>query len=157
MKTFQSPEGGTYYTGRPFQYNNRQYASGVATESLFTQLGFTQVTDPVVAEYDARYYYLYPGETTVRARDLAEVKAERIRSVKSLAFDLLRGLDWLIVRNVEDQTQAVPAAVATFRADVRSAANTYETNITNAADLDAVIAVADAAFPSTAAVSEYLF
>ena len=56
---------------------------------------------------------------------------------------LLSKTDWYVVRNAE-KTTAIPSAVTTERDSIRTACAGVETKITNAADLDAFIAL----FPS---------
>ena len=68
------------------------------------------------------------------------VKTLEIDRVKSMSASLLQGSDWMAIRAAEGGT-AVPSAVATYRAAVRTKSNSMETAITNAADMDAVIAL----------------
>ncbi len=119
----------------------------------------------VNANPDRRYYSQGTSETVVNdsagtvvktwtpaAKNLADtgskgdnnyqagVKTLEIDRVKSTAASLLKGSDWLAIRAAEGGT-AVPSAVATYRAAVRTKSNSMETAINNAANLDAVIAL----------------
>ena len=69
-----------------------------------------------------------------------ELKSQKKVSVKATAASLLSGSDWLVIRAAEGGT-AVPAAVATYRAAVRTASGSMETAIDDAADMDAFIAL----------------
>lgn len=119
----------------------------------------------VNASPDGRYYKQGTSETVVddsagtvvktwtpAAKNLADtgskgdddyqpgVKTQEINRVKATAASLLQGSDWMAIRAAEGGT-AVPSDVATYRAAVRTKSNSMETAITNAADMDAVIAL----------------
>jgi hypothetical protein len=119
----------------------------------------------VNASSDSRYYKQGTSETVVddsagtvvktwtpAARNLADTgskgdddyqpgaKTQEINRVKATAAGLLQGSDWMAIRAAEGGT-AVPSAVATYRAAIRTKSNSMETAITNAADMDAVIAL----------------
>ena len=119
----------------------------------------------VNASPDSRYYKQGTSETVVNdsagtvvktwtpaAKNLADtgsegdedyqagVKTLEKARVKNQAATLLQGSDWMAIRAAEGGT-AVPSAVATYRAAVRTKSNSMETAITNAADMDAVIAL----------------
>ena len=71
-----------------------------------------------------------------------EVKTEglktiRIRTLKSQAAGILRDTDWYIVRKADAGT-AVPSAITTHRAAVRTKCASQETQITNASDTPAL-------------------
>ena len=68
------------------------------------------------------------------------VKTEEKLKVKAQAENLLQGSDWMAIRAAEGGT-AVPSAVATYRAAVRTKSNSMETAIDNASDIAAVIAL----------------
>ena len=119
----------------------------------------------VNASPDSRYYKRGTSETVVNdsagtvvktwtpaAKNLADtgsegdedyqagVKTLEKARVKNQAASLLQGSDWMAIRAAEGGTD-VPSAVATYRAAVRTKSNSMETAITNAADMDAVIAL----------------
>jgi hypothetical protein len=64
------------------------------------------------------------------------LKSIAIEKVKSTAGGLLASTDWYIVREAETGV-ATPEKVSTYRAAVREAADTIETAISDAIDLDA--------------------
>tara|TARA_R110000868_G_scaffold292992_1_gene553484 strand:+ start:49 stop:723 length:675 start_codon:yes stop_codon:yes gene_type:complete len=68
------------------------------------------------------------------------LKSQKKVLVKATAASLLSGSDWLVIRAAEGGT-AVPAAVATYRAAVRTTSGSMETAIDDAADMDAFIAL----------------
>ena len=75
-------------------------------------------------------------------KDVGDVKAEGlktilIRTIKQQAAGILQDTDWYIVRKADAGT-AVPSAITTHRAAVRTKAASMETAITNAADTPAL-------------------
>ena len=65
------------------------------------------------------------------------LKTQLIRTIKQQAAGILQDTDWYIVRKADAGT-AVPSAVTTHRAAVRTKAASMETAITNAADTPAL-------------------
>ena len=65
------------------------------------------------------------------------LKTQLIRTVKSQAAGILQDTDWYIVRKADAET-AVPSAITTFRAAVRSKGAAMETLITNASNTPAI-------------------
>ena len=71
-----------------------------------------------------------------------EVKVEglktiRIRRVKSKAANILADTDWYIIRKADANT-AIPSAITTYRAAVRTKCAAMETAITNASNTPAI-------------------
>ena len=60
--------------------------------------------------------------------------------INSQAGGLLQNTDWMVVRAAEGGT-AVPSAITTWRAAVRTKANAMQVQIDNAADVDALAAL----------------
>ena len=122
----------------------------------------------VNANPDSRYYTQGTSETVIdgsagtvtktwtpAAKDLADksetnddgetvvtigVKSTEKKRIKAIAAGLLSGSDWMAIRAAEGGT-AVPSAVATYRAAVRTKSNSMETAIGNASDTAAMIAL----------------
>jgi len=65
------------------------------------------------------------------------LKTKLIRTVKAQAAGILAKTDWYIVRKADANT-AVPSAITTYRAAVRSKAAAMETLITNASNTPAI-------------------
>jgi hypothetical protein len=65
------------------------------------------------------------------------LKTKLIRTVKSQAAGILQNTDWYIVRKADAGT-AVPSAITTHRAAVRTKCASQETQITNASDTPAL-------------------
>ena len=72
------------------------------------------------------------GEVAVKG-----LKTVRIETIKKQAAGFLAGTDWYIVRKADAGT-AVPSAITTHRAAVRTKAAEQETAITNASDTPAL-------------------
>lgn len=69
------------------------------------------------------------------------LKSQWINTIKEQAGGLLSKSDWYIIRYQEDNTKTIPTNIATYRAAVRTASDTIETAITNAADHTAFVAL----------------
>ena len=72
------------------------------------------------------------GEVATRG-----LKYNRIQTIKSQAASILQDTDWYIVRKADANT-AVPSAITTFRAAVRTKCAEMETAITNASNTPAI-------------------
>lgn len=99
---------------------------------FYTQGSSTVVVDDVAGTVTKTY--------THNEKALAGLKSQKKVLVKATAASLLSGSDWLVIRAAEGGT-AVPAAVATYRAAVRTTSGLMETAIDDAADMDAFIAL----------------
>ena len=146
--------------GRVFEDNTgRQYPPQWwyrTTDAEKTALGLVKVDDP--APYDNRFYW--DANTPKNIADVNEVdedgnaildedgnqvvtkglKSNAIAQVKATAAGLLQPTDWYVTRKTEAGT-AIPSAVSDYRTAVRTASETIETAITNAADHDAFMAL----------------
>ena len=76
-------------------------------------------------------------EGEVKAKGLKTLKKE---DINSQAGSLLQDTDWYTIREAEGGT-AMPSNIKTWRASVRTKANTHCTSIDNAADIDALAAL----------------
>ena len=74
---------------------------------------------------------------TVTEKNLAELKAEHIKSVQLASRVKIIHYDWLALRYVWDNTKAIPSAVATYTAAIRTHSSTIGTAIDGCSDLDA--------------------
>jgi len=76
-------------------------------------------------------------EGTVKSRGL---KSEKKTQINGTANGLLSETDWMVIREA-DGGASIPSNIKTYRAAVRTKANTHCTNIDNAADIDALSAL----------------
>lgn len=131
-----------YNEGRAFTYNNVQYTRAGATAATFTSLGFNAVN--VGARPDDRFYIVSGPDNTgaysSTARDLATLKDNYKKQMKLEARNILRTTDWLVVRLAEN-SDAIPASVATYRDNVRTVSDDNCTKIDACADVAALQAL----------------
>ena len=122
------------------------------TSSELEAIGIYEIVIDNTNRKDSEYYintnqtYAFASDTvtasygTATVRVLADLKSQRKGQINSNAECLLQSTDWMVVRAAEGGT-AVPSANTTYRAAVRTAANSMCTKIDNAADLAALIAL----------------
>ena len=120
---YVSPEGGRYYLGRAFDYNDLQYTKAGATHDTFIGLGFTQVT--IQSRPDDRFYFVSgpdnAGEYNSTSRDLAQLKTNFCRDQLKTANTILGQSDFVFIRLAEEGAGfVVPAALPTQRDEVRA-------------------------------------
>lgn len=149
--------------GRVWQDNNGiKYPSqwwGRTTREEKEAVGLVWVDDP--APYDNRFYWdantpkaiddvnAVDGDgNAILDEDGVQVvtrglKWNAVQTVKAQASGLLAPTDWHVVKAAEVADYTVPSEVTTYRAAVRTASNTIETAITNAADHAAFMALYD--------------
>ena len=80
---------------------------------------------------------LIPDDKDVGDVKVEGLKTKLIRTIKQQAAGILQDTDWYIVRKADAGT-AVPSAITTHRAAVRTKCAEMETAITNAADTPAL-------------------
>lgn len=113
--------------------DGRQFPAGyilqtdVATRE---SIGVTMVSDVAPAVYDQEYYW-----SAGNPKDLDELKARKIADTKSYCATVLRESDGLIAKALDQATTfaefkaAKPAAMTTYRANMRTVSNTREAEI----------------------------
>ena len=121
-----------YYINTNQSFN---FASGTVTASYGTATA--KPLDDVLWE---------DGDSDIPAgKSVGDIKTLGIRQghiddINAQAGGILKPTDWMIVRAAEGGT-AVPSSITTKRAAVRTKANSMCTQITNAADVDALAAL----------------
>jgi len=135
--------------GRPFtDADGVQYPSNwlrLASEADKAAIGITWEADP--APVDTRFYWDHDlpkrledepavdedGDPVLDADGVQIInkglKTEWIAKQKEIAGSLLAPTDWYVTRKAEDPTAGIPAAVATYRAAVRTTSGTREAEI----------------------------
>ena len=124
----------------------------LATDSEKAALGFIEVTYSG-SHGDSEYYinsesspvYDASAGTVVitkskTARDLTMLKADKTLDIENSTNSIMSSTDWYVTRKSETST-AIPSTVTAFRTASRLVCNSIKTAITNASDLDALIAV----------------
>lgn len=149
-------------SGSQFTIGDIQYPTNwlqLATDDDKTVLGIVEVT------YDTRpndtYYWVtesvptYDSETnTVRVtytttdKDIQQLKALAVQQIKSSAHSLLSTSDWMVVRAAEPNGTAVSTPWLTWRASIRTAAQTQITTINSATTVAELIAITPVSWPT---------
>ena len=80
---------------------------------------------------------LIPEDKDVGDVKVEGLKTKLIRTIKQQAAGILKDTDWYVIRKADAGT-AVPSAITTHRASVRTKCAEMETAITNAADTPAL-------------------
>ena len=101
---------------------------GTATAKSMTDVLFTAEDEAAIPSQ---------VEGTVKTRGL---KSMLKKNVNNIAAGFLSQYDWYTLRAADGGT-AVPSNIATYRAAVRTKANTHCTSIDNASDVDALAAL----------------
>ena len=118
-------DGRRLRVGRPFKT-----ADGVSYSQLWatqltaeekTAIGITYEADS--AAFDSTYYF-----NADTPKDVAELKTLFTEQQKKTAAAMLSDTDWYVIRKSETDT-AIPSAVTTYRAAVRTACNAREAEI----------------------------
>ena len=103
-------------------------------------IGITEVADP--EPYDQRFYW---GVGNPKAlEDDGEDKGLKslwIAEQKAIAASMLAPTDWYVTRKAEDSTAAIPSAVSTRRAAIRTTCGTRESEINACNTTDALAAL----------------
>lgn len=127
--------------------NGVQYPSAIFTRWSKAELAAIGIKPYREVGVDSKY--CWQGEATTEIgeevvvtyactpRDLDTLKTGMKAEVKAQAASKLTETDWMVIRAAEGGT-AVPDDVTTYRAAVRTASNTMETEIDALADMDAV-------------------
>ena len=138
-------DGQTLNPDLPFDHDGIQYPANwlrLATPEERAAIGITEVPD--YPRPDDRFYWVTQnpdGTYTAIPKDLDGLKVTWCAQVDQTAYVTLLPSDWMVVRRAEDGAQ-IPANWTTYRASVRTYAQTAKTNLNAAADIDAFIAVA---------------
>ena len=129
------------------------------SDSEKTAAGLVWEDDP--APFDSRFYWSAGNakalddvnETDDDGNALLDADGNQVvtrglkynakQQAKQTAASLLAPTDWQVIKATEVSSYTVPSAITTYRAAVRTASNTIETAIDNAADIDAFIALYD--------------
>jgi len=121
-----------WYTNTNVSY---AFADGVVTASYGSSTAKAHA-DTLWTQQDSDDGDL-PSDKSVGDVKVEGLKTIKIRNVKKEAAGILQETDWYVVRKADAGT-AVPSAITTHRAAVRTKAAEMETAITNAADTPAL-------------------
>ena len=120
-----------YYINTNQSFN---FASGAVTASYGTATA-KNIADTLFTAQDETNGLGIEGE--VKAKGLKTIKKENINKQ---AGSILQSTDWMVIREADGGT-AIPSNIKTWRASVRTKANSMCTQIDNASDVDALAAL----------------
>jgi hypothetical protein len=124
------------YNNIPKNWGNVIGVNYMSNDELKT-LGFYDVVEPSrnrSQKYGIIYFdsdnevFTYPVENITFSQTVAQLKEEKIESLKELYNRELAKTDWYVVREAEGGT-AVPGEIATERGNLRTECATHEANI----------------------------
>lgn len=128
------------------------------TDEVKQSMGLVWVDDPVVEQYDERFYFSANNPKSLDDVNVVDVdgnpvldengnqqvqqglKSQWVSRTKQTANSLLRDTDWYVVRQAETST-AMPQAVTDYRASVRTASNSIESAINGCTTLQEFMAL----------------
>jgi hypothetical protein len=147
--------------GRPFtDANGTQYPSNwlrLASEEEKEAIGITWEADPVPV--DTRFYWSEGNPKRLEDEPAVDENGDAILDAdgnqvinkglktvwvamqKGIAGTLLADSDWYVTRKAEDPTAEIPAAVATYRAAVRTTSGTREAEINACTTTEQLVAL----------------
>ena len=153
--------GQPLFVGRPFtDANGVQYPSNwlrLASEDEKAAIGITWEADPVPV--DTRFYWSEGNPKRLNDENSVDengdaifdadgnqvvnygLKTEWVKKQKQIASTLLAPSDWYVTRKAEDSTAEIPAAIATYRAAVRTTSGTREGEINACNTTDELVAL----------------
>ena len=153
--------GQQIYAGKSFvDADGNQYPTNwttVLSQEQKDELGIVWVADP--EPVDKRFYWSENNAKPLEDYNATDknddpildedgnqvvnkgLKSQWVAKQKEIAGSLLSPTDWYVTRKAEDSTAAIPDAVATYRAAVRTVSGQREAQITAAETLDAFIAL----------------
>ena len=120
-------------------YINTNISYGVESNKAVGSYGAATakaIDDTLWTQEDSDNGYL-PSDKSVGDVKVEGLKTIKKRIVKQQAAGILQDTDWYITRKADVGT-AVPSAITTHRAAVRTKSNEMETAIDNASDVDAL-------------------
>jgi len=148
---------GTQFTVDGTTYANNWFQ--LASNDDKTALGIVEVTYD--SRPDDRYYWvtesapIYDAETnTVRVsytttdKNIIQLKASAVGQINASAHSLLSASDWMVTRAAEPNGAAVPQEWLTWRASIRTTAQTQITAVNSATTVAELIAITPVSWPT---------
>ena len=129
-------DGKTLQYDRAFTHNGLSYPANwlrLTTLEEKQAIGIVEVADPVVGVWDKRFYWGVDNP-----KDLDQLKTRWKQNQNDIASTLLAPSDWRVVKAFEVTDYTVESEWTTYRAAVRTACNTRQTEIDNCADVAAL-------------------
>ena len=117
-----------------FDHNEIQYPANwlrLSTAEQRDELGITWVAD-TTQDYDQQFYWGVDNP-----KDLDELKTQWKATQSEIAASLLAPSDWRVIK-AKETSSTMPAAWKTYRAAIRTACNTRQTEIDACSDVAAL-------------------
>ena len=134
--------------GTQFEIDGVTYPPQWLNQSTPEQKAALGLEEVVATNQPYNPVYYWTGEILDQAtltytgtpKDLTEVKTNAIAQVNSTAYSLLFPADWMVVKAFETSTK-VPTAWNNWRAEIRTQATGYVSQVEAANDVDAVATI----------------
>ena len=129
-------DGKTLQYDRAFTHNGAQYPANwlrLTTLEEKQAIGIVEVPDPAVESWDERFY-----RGVDNPRDLDQLKTIWKQKQTDIASSLLTPSDWRVIKASEVTDYTVESEWTTYRAAVRTACNTRQTEIDDCVDVAAL-------------------
>ena len=142
---YSSTDGQYIQEGQQFVIDGVTYPPQWLNQSTAEQKAAIGLEEVVATNSPAndQYYWVStelngPTLTYVNTpKDLTEVKTNAIAQVNSTAYTILFPTDWMVVKAMETSTK-VPTSWNNWRAEIRTQATSYVSQVEAANDVDAV-------------------
>lgn len=134
--------------GTSFELNGIQYPPQWLNSSTPEEKQAIGLQEVIAQNQPFNPVYYWTGEVldgptltyTGTPKDLTEVKTNAIAQVNQTAYTLLFPTDWMVVKAFETSTK-VPTSWNTWRAEIRTQATGYVSQVEAANDVDAVATI----------------
>lgn len=134
--------------GTQFEIDGVTYPPQWLNQSTPEQKAALGLEEVVATNQPYNPVYYWTGEILDQAtltytgtpKDLTEVKTNAIAQINSTAYSLLFPTDWMVVKAFETSTK-VPTAWNNWRAEIRTQATGYVSQVEAANDVDAVATI----------------
>ena len=129
-------DGKTLQYDRAFTHNGISYPANwlrLTTLAEKQAIGIVEVADTPTETWDQRFYWGVDNP-----KDLDDLKSLWKQQQNEIAASLLAPSDWRVVKASEVTDYTVETEWTTYRAAVRTACNTRQTEIDNCADVAAL-------------------
>lgn len=140
-------DGKTLYYGKAFVHENQQYPSNWLNLTSMEEkraIGIVEVADAPVESYDTRFYWAV--DTPKQLNDVTDENGDTTTGLKTswkeeqdrIAQSLLSPSDWRVIKAAEVTDYAVSSQWLTYRAAIRTACNTRQSEIDACSDVEAL-------------------
>lgn len=145
---YSSKDGQYINEGVAFTIDGVQYPSNYLNLSTPEEKAAIGLEEVIATNSPKSDQYYWVSTTLDKAtltyvntpKNLTDVKSNALSTINNTAYTILQPSDWMVVKSVETSTPINPDW-NTYRASVRSTADSTRTAVTAAADVDAVATI----------------